>query len=30
MRAWVWEGKDRIRLEKGYPDPVNKREENGN
>lgn len=24
MKAWVWEGTDRIRLEKGYPDPVAK------
>jgi len=24
MKAWVWEGTDKIRLEKGYPDPVAK------
>lgn len=24
MRAWVWEGKDKIRLDRGYPDPVAK------
>ena len=24
MKAWVWEGKDRIRLDEKYPDPVAK------
>ena len=24
MKAWVWEGKDRLRLDAGYPDPVAK------
>jgi len=24
MKAWVWEGKDQIRLDKNYPDPVAK------
>ena len=24
MRAWIWEGKDKLRLETGYPDPVAK------
>lgn len=24
MRAWVWEGRDKVRLETGYPDPVAK------
>lgn len=24
MKAWVWEGKDKLRLDAGYPDPVAK------
>ena len=24
MRAWVWEGQDKLRLDAGYPDPVAK------
>ena len=24
MKAWVWEGTDKVRLERGYPDPVAK------